>query len=100
MPPVPCLHIFGFFEAIIKLKQRVTPATYDRMEIEFAVMLWIVPNKWCDLLVVMPPGCGTIPPYENLKFPASRESLCYWPYIQMAQNEVIESVPVPEVAVT
>jgi len=47
------------------------------MEIEFSVMLCITPNKWHDLLVVMPPRCRTLGTYESLKHFVGREILCY-----------------------
>jgi len=46
------------------------------MEIEFSVMLWITPNKWYDLLVVMPPRCRTVETYENLKSFLLGEKFC------------------------
>jgi len=46
------------------------------MEINFTVMLQIVPNKWFELLVLIPPGCGTIPMYENLQSIMLGENLC------------------------
>jgi hypothetical protein len=49
----------------------------NKMAVEFKVMLWIVPNKWCDLLVaLMPLECGRVQTYENFKSVLLGEKVC------------------------
>jgi hypothetical protein len=43
--------------------------------------------------------CGAIPTYENIKYPAWREILCWHHNIQISQDKVMESICVPNFTV-
>jgi hypothetical protein len=72
LPALPCLLICGSSEAAVVDLIKHNMCSYNTIKIEFG--LHHTSGMTCQLLVI-PPGCGTIPTYGNLKSPAWRGSL-------------------------
>jgi hypothetical protein len=94
LPAVPCLCYFGYFKSHYNrlFKQRLTHAacnTKYKSYYHYRLRQSVVVT--CQVLA-KPPGCETVPTYENLQKPAWRGCLCWWHNIQITQDKFMESI--------